>query len=301
MMICADSINSTSSSVLNPWSRKFVNLSQAIDSSINGNDLRSKAIPFDTAASPDDFPLINNQPMVFTLILIYLCCLIKLLPNYMSTRLPFNLRPWLVVFNGLMFGAYWAGFVIFVYCFPPWRYVMYGEAATVETPLTKMYYMYLHNLIFWARMVDLSTPIFKLLTKKDSSSAILHGVYTSIIVTAYSMGYELESKEPYTMLPMFDALKVIVRIIHHILTAPGENNMQGCGFRKSTIHWINILINIIALSTIGYLFSTNYNFSRNLYSYVVLVTLMETCFHLFGIFNINLFPSSSKQSKKLID
>ena len=300
-MICADLINSTSSSVYNPWSQKFGNVPLTADLSLNETGLRSKAIPFDTVASPDDFPLINNQPLVYTLILAYLCCLIKLLPNFMSTRSPFNLRPLLVIFNGLMFGAYWSGFVIFVYCFPPWRYIMYGEAATAETPLTKVYYMYLHNLIFWARFVDLVTPIFKLLTKKDSSSAILHGVYTSIIVTSYSMGYELESKEPYTILPMFDALKVIIRIIYHIPTAPGEKNMQGCGFRKSTIHLINILINVIGLSSFGYLFTTNYNFSRNLYSCVIIVTLAETSFHLFGIFNINLFPKSSKQPKQLVD
>ncbi|XP_025016564.1 uncharacterized protein LOC112538830 [Tetranychus urticae] len=306
MMVCAEPDNLTSP-VSYLWNYPFVvNLSYPdySQSLVNhSSEFIAKNIPFDAVASPDDFPLINNQNLVITLIIIYLCFIIKIIPSLMSSRLPYNLRPWLVVFNGLMFGAYSAGFCIFVYCFPPWRYAMYGEDATLETPLTKVYYMYVHNLIFWARLVDLAVPVFKLLMKKDSTETILHAVYTSIIVTAYSLGYELESKEPYTFLPMFDALKVIFRMFYHILTAPGEKSLMLDGINKSKIHWINVFINAIGLSVIGYLFTTNYNFSRTLYSWVVIITLSETLFHIFGIFNINL-PStsqSSKQSSKFID
>uniref|UniRef100_T1K8F4 Uncharacterized protein n=1 Tax=Tetranychus urticae TaxID=32264 RepID=T1K8F4_TETUR len=61
-------------------------------------NLLQKNIPFDAVASPDDFPLINNQHLVITLIIIYLCFIIEIIPSLMSSRLPYNLRPWLVTY-----------------------------------------------------------------------------------------------------------------------------------------------------------------------------------------------------------
>jgi hypothetical protein len=118
-----------------------------------------------------------GMPIVWSIVILLIGIIIKFVgPFYMMTRPPVDVRPITLILDGLAFGGYMTGLLTIVV---PTRFFMDCFDCSAYSPTTEQYdhlvvKHFAYGLMF-AKMFDLTVPLFTFLAKKPVSD--LHLLY----------------------------------------------------------------------------------------------------------------------------
>ncbi|KAI1290264.1 Elongation of very long chain fatty acids protein 1 [Halotydeus destructor] len=225
-----------------------------------------------------NMPMMNEGPWFFLTIALSFVFFIKVAgPNYMRDRKPMYLKPWMIFFNGLLFGGYG---VFFVAALVFTKFGLEGldcksgltdpNSTDVNSTVIKlMGYMYLIG-----KCGDFIVPVFRVLLKKTYSD--LHILHTLFMVFTAYFGLVFYPGGVVMVAPFLDGLYYSVLYGYLSLTTPpGENYRPGQKWAK----YLAILrIGVFALTMVQ---NTYFYFQPNCGPSTL--KLLITCYAFLGV------------------
>ncbi|XP_053205917.1 elongation of very long chain fatty acids protein 1-like [Panonychus citri] len=118
-----------------------------------------------------DFFLVNSSWGLPFILVIQLTFVMFLGPKWMSTRKPFDLRPLLIVINGLHFGAYGCGILVIGYGISLGR-DSWACTAKPSDDFRDDVMLRIAYALFCMRILELTTPVIMVLRGKSGQSPI---------------------------------------------------------------------------------------------------------------------------------
>lgn len=171
-----------------------------------------------------DFPLMTGGPwQVLALCALYAFLALKVGPMFMRDRKPYDLRPWMLVFNGFMFGVNGAGFLIALWVTQlgtnSWSCSDENERwEGVQGIATK----YMGMTYLGIKLFDFMTTAFEVLRKRehvDVKSQVLHN---SFLVLYAFVGLKFYPKGIFCHLPLLDTFFQSIRCAYLVLASAGS-------------------------------------------------------------------------------
>ncbi|XP_053211199.1 uncharacterized protein LOC128394851 isoform X2 [Panonychus citri] len=157
-----------------------------------------------------DYFLINHPKWhIATFLSIYLLIAAKLGSILGSTGKSYNLRPWMLVLNGLNFGVYGIAIPIIgwltnfgVTC---WACTEPKDGAFIEETLLRLSYTYL-----WMKMADMMSTLVMILRAKPGQKPILHALRNSCLILVVYFGLRMYARGSFLFLPFTDDILSIL-------------------------------------------------------------------------------------------
>ncbi|XP_015792790.1 uncharacterized protein LOC107369340 [Tetranychus urticae] len=191
-----------------------------------------------------DFFLVNNPKWhIGTFIGLYLLISWKLGSSMSSSKSAFDLRPWMLVLNGLNFGVYGIAIPIIgwltnfgVKC---WDCEEPKDSPFIEETLLRLSYTYL-----WLKVAEMMTTAVMILRGKPGQKPIYHALRNSCLILVVYFGLRMYARGAFLFLPFTDAILSVLRSAYYVLASPGAAFRQHLWF-KNYIHYIALIFAIL--------------------------------------------------------
>lgn len=144
-------------------------------------------------------------------------------PRWMRDRKAYDLRPWMLVFNGFMFGLYGAGFLVALY-FTQWGLNSWSCSDRCDRweGIHGITAKYLGFMYIWLRLLEFVPTAFDVLRKRenvDTKGQVLHNSYC--VMFAF-MGLKFYPKGFYFFFPLLDTVFSSVKFAYFVLASAGS-------------------------------------------------------------------------------
>lgn len=185
-----------------------------------------------------DLPLMAYGPWYFYSIALTFVFFIKVIgPSYMADKKPFYLKPYLMVFNGLLFGGY-GGFFVGGSVFT--RFGAEGFNCEAADPNSQELFDVVIRLLGYVFLIgkcgDFVVPVFQVLLKKSVSD--LHLMHTLFMVFITYLGLIYYPGGVFLFFPYMDGLYYcLFHCYLTMVTPPGSEY-------KPKISWAPFLIQL---------------------------------------------------------
>ncbi|XP_015785584.1 elongation of very long chain fatty acids protein AAEL008004 [Tetranychus urticae] len=191
----------------------------------------------------DYFLVSNPRWQILTFIGAYLLIAWKLGPFLMSSIRPYDLRPWMLVLNGLNFGVYGIAIPILGWLtnfgFNCWQCAEPKEGFFIEETLLRLSYTYL-----WLKLADIMTTLVMILRAKPGQKPINHALRNSSLILVVYFALRMYAKGSILFLPFTDAILSVLRSAYYVLASPGAAFRHHLWF-KNYIHYVALLFAIL--------------------------------------------------------
>lgn len=176
------------------------------------------------------FPLTAGGPWTLLTISALMALLSNvLLPALMRHRKPLDLRPLMVVYNGLMFGINGAGFLVSFFLTDGG---VSGWSCTAANPASGEFrqeaIVYLGYVYMHLKVLDMVRPVFSALRKKHHQSSWFHHVYLATGACLIHGGIFFYPGGIFTFLPLSDTLLHSFLYAYYILSSAGDELQKSC-------------------------------------------------------------------------
>ncbi|KAI1296714.1 putative protein for very long chain fatty acid elongation [Halotydeus destructor] len=182
-----------------------------------------------------DFPLMYGAPWkLMAIIAAYAMTALYFGPKWMKDRKPIdNLRPWMLVFNGFMFGVSGAGFLIALWIT---ELGTNSWSCTLDSDrwegISGVMMRYLGLVYTYIKMFDFMSTAFDMMRKRDNvdyKGQVLHN--SSLVIYAY-FGTKFYPKGCFVFLPLLDLLFQTVRLSYLVLASAGSGLKHALGWKR---------------------------------------------------------------------
>ena len=240
--------------------------------------------------STSDFFLVNSTWKLPLILLLQLTFVAYLGPKWMSTRKPFDLRPFLIVVNGLHFGAYGCGILLLGYGINLGR----DSWSCIERPSNDFrdhVMLRIAYALFCMRILEMTTPIIMIVRGKSGQSPIANCLYNGFYILIIYHSMNRYYKYMVYLYPYTDAMKITLRSGYYSLTSPVPD-FRRYNWPKNYITKFSLIAALFNVYHLIYLISNNCDGPKVImFSFLILVS-GEIIFYL-----IKLNSQSGKQLK----
>jgi len=172
----------------------------------------------------NDFPLMYGAPLkLLVIITMYAIFALAIGPRMMRDRKPYDLRPWMLVYNGFMFGVSGAGSLVAL-----WITQMGTNSWSCRDDgdrwegITGMTFKYLGYVYLFVKMFDFATTVFDVLRKRENADLkgqVVHNAY--MVMFAY-IGIKYYPRGMFCFMPMLDLMMQSIRCAYLVLASAGS-------------------------------------------------------------------------------
>uniref|UniRef100_T1K2K6 Uncharacterized protein n=1 Tax=Tetranychus urticae TaxID=32264 RepID=T1K2K6_TETUR len=223
-------------------------------------------------------PILSSNPMViFIFLCVYLVFSFHLGPWLMSTKKAFDLRPYMLISNALIFGASAMGIPLAMYL-TSWARIPWMCPEPVINPSLLMTQIYLGAAFFLIQLFTaITTTTFMILRKKYNQNPGLDALRTTAIIFLVYFGARLHPRGPFLFRPICEITLATIRRAYYILMAPGQSFRQYSSM-KYFINYLTLLSGIVNTIHISYLFTRDCPGDKNIKLIALFTTIVETCY-----------------------
>lgn len=204
-----------------------------------------------------DFPLMYGGPWkLFAILAIYAYASLRVGPKWMRDRKPYDLRPFMLIYNGFMFGVNGAGFLVALWVTQlgtnSWSCSMDSERWSGIQGTVMVYLGYIYMGI---RLGFCVNTAFNILRKKegyDLKAEVIHNCY--LVLFAYS-GLKFYPRGIFCFLPLTDTFVQSVRCAYLVLASAG-NGLKFALWWKQHVTQVQLFQQTILMIHTLYVFLT---------------------------------------------
>lgn len=172
----------------------------------------------------NDFTLMYGGPWkVLAIVVAYAFAVLRLGPRFMRDRKPYDLRPFMLVFNGFLFGINGAGFLVALWVTQlgsnSWSCSMDNSRWHGLSGLTMKY---LGNIYLWMRLCEFLSTGFNVLRKKNDKNMFGQVLHNGVLVLYAYWGLKFFPRGMYCFLPLMDSITQSVRLAYLVLASAGN-------------------------------------------------------------------------------
>ncbi|XP_026470359.1 elongation of very long chain fatty acids protein AAEL008004-like [Ctenocephalides felis] len=221
-----------------------------------------KEINIGTDPDVDKWLFMQSPVPVVTILSLYLYFVLKLGPQWMSTRKPFQMKPLLIAYNGyqVLFSIWLCSHIFEVDfrhllkhgCHPASRKGPFFDA------LAKSAWWY-----FFSKLVELLDTVFFVLRKKQNQVTFLH-VYHHTITALFSWGYlKYVPGEQGIVIGFLNSFVHIVMYFYYMVAAMGPEYQKYLWWKKY-MTWIQLTQFCMMLAYLVFIVAMDCNLPRSL-------------------------------------
>lgn len=237
-----------------------------------------------------DFFLVNNSWGLPLLLALQLAFVTYFGPKWMKNRKPFDLRPLMIVLNGLHFGTYGCGILILGYGInlgrDSWACKSKPSEEFRDDVMIRIAYA-----LFCMRLLELFTPIIMVLRCKKGQSPVANSLYNALYILIIYHCMNRYYKDVVYLYPYTDAMKITLRSAYYSLTSPGPDFRRYI-WPKNYITGFCLAICVLNVYHLTHMISNNCDGPKIIMYAFLLLSSAEIVFHL-----TKLFSSKAKISK----
>lgn len=171
-----------------------------------------------------DFPLMYGGPWKLVAITaLYAFLSLSYGPKWMQNRKPFELRPYMLVYNGFMFGVNGAGFLVALWVTQmgtnSWHCQLDSDRWSGIQGISMKYMGYTY---LWIKLMDFVSTGFAILRKKEGQDITAQVIHNSYMILFPFLGLKFYAKGIFAFLPMMDLFLQSVRFAFLVLASAGK-------------------------------------------------------------------------------
>lgn len=185
-----------------------------------------------TKVTPDprgsQFPLVRDGPFALISLLSSILILLKVVgPMWMKQRKPYDLRPFMLIFNGVMFGMNGAGFLITLVLTELGRNAWTcGASDPRSTDLRASAIVYLGYVYFLIKFMEFIRIGFAVLRKRDHQATMSAFIHPCLVTFVIYSGLYLYPGGIFCFLPLLDTLTNSVTYAYYVLATAKQISFE---------------------------------------------------------------------------
>jgi len=173
-------------------------------------------------------PLMSGGPLgwaTFILLVIYWIRVVG--PKSMRDRDPYDMKPWLLILNGLTFGGYITGFIVGVW-YSNWGLDSFScQACDLRDRSIEMFIRKSTGYVFFSGKVwELLRPVLTVYRKRDHEITNLYLFHCFCSVFFVYLGLKLYPGGVFSFLPFLDGVYQIFAHAYLIMTCAGDSYLK---------------------------------------------------------------------------
>lgn len=224
-----------------------------------------------------DYFIINSSWTLFAILAVHWYLLNRTLPRWVRERKIMNLRPILVVLNGLQFGAYGCGILVIGYV------INYGSEAwqcdAIPTHVFKdEVFLRVGYALFCLRLLELTTPLVMVMREKPSQKPMMQTLYSYFYLFLIYHAMNRYTKEIMYMYPLADGVKIALRSAYYGLRSPGSTLGQFSKLKKIVLY-VSLAMSILCAFHSACMIRDNCAAPKALMTGFFILSFSETIFY----------------------
>lgn len=218
--------------------------------------------------------LLDNSWLVALIVSLQMLIIAQIGPKLMANRKPFDLRPYMLVYNGLNFGTFGCGIVVFSYALNFCRDAWSCEAKFQG--LTESAIIYSAYLYLMMKVMENMSYIIMVLRKKSGQTPLAQALYNNSTLWLIFLGLKYHPLKMFMLAPYAEAFRITFKYAYYTLKTPTPTNKYNW-MRKMLIAVI-IMHDLINIFHMSYLYKNNCNASRILMVGISIVSALEALY-----------------------
>lgn len=200
-------------------------------------------------ARGSDFPLVRGGPWaLFALATFVAVCATTIGPKFMKNRKPYDLRPYMLIYNGILFGVNGTGFVL---CLILADYGYNGWYCDGSNPSWKDFrtlaVIYLGYVYYTVKLSQFIRFVFAILRKRPVVETLLSLIHITMLAFQVHSGLYFYPGGIFCFLPLTDCFKDAFVYGYSMLTAAGPGIRTTLQTKKyiimlQLVHFVVLLV-----------------------------------------------------------
>lgn len=220
-------------------------------------------------------------------------------PKLMENKKPMDLRPGMIILNGLAFGAYTAGVFLGVYITDYFRHCMDCRSYEPNTEDLKQISMkYLGYVLIYTKIFDFIRPVLSVLAKKNDRVTNMQLMHLQISLMIAWAGVKLNPGGIFVFVALNDTLYQLLVYGYLIMTASSPEMQPSPSFRNVLMYFREVSVAITFLHQFYFLVQGNCTGSYALQVFSTIYTALLTLLYPIDFHNRTRAKVGDLSSKK---
>ena len=194
----------------------------------------------------------------------------------MTSSKPADLRPYMLISNGIIFGASAIGIPLSMYL-TSWATIPWQCPEPYISPALLKTQVYLGTAFFLIQLFTATTTIYMIVRKKESQSPSLDALRTSVIIFLVYFGTRQHPSGHFLFRPLCENVLITLKRAYYILLTPGHSFGQYKSF-KNLINYLTLVSDLINSVHAFYILTSDCSGNNNFKVFSMFTTLAEATY-----------------------
>lgn len=215
---------------------------------IQGEDFLINDVPHDTSTAIFDQMILSKPFIMILLMALQGIIILGIAPQLKNLKL--NLKPYLLIFNGFMFGSYGVSLIVFLGAF---KFEKSWSCDGDVDPFRKVTGVYMSQVLIVMKMIDNISPMVMMIQNRSKVHAFCSFIHLNNIAWVIWFILKLDQVKPsFFILPSCDLLRMTLKYQYHVLITP-DNGKSKYRWLRHVIYFISLALAALNLYHLGFL------------------------------------------------